>query len=200
MRLTNRTDDNRKFHPDGSNLAPYLYYLKKACSDDYKNIVDAVRMVTPFFDTFSLSPHRLNPDHIRLEWKERGCVSCFDATALSDGTLRFICLATLLLQPEPPCLILIDEPELGLHPYAIKLLSALLKSASEKSQIIVSTQSVTLVNQFEPSNILIADREGEQTLFRRPDKEKLGTWLEDYTLGELWEKNIIGGRPAWASR
>lgn len=119
---------------------------------------------------------------------------------MSDGTLRFICLATLLLQPDPPCLILIDEPELGLHPYAIKLFSALLKSASEKSQIIISTQSAALVSQFKPSEILIADREGPQTIFRRPDEETVNSWLEDYTLGELWEKNIIGGRPAWVSR
>jgi predicted ATPase len=197
MRLTARIDDNRTLHPDGSNLAAYLYYLKEVCSDDYKNIADAVRMASPFFDTFSLSPHRLNPNHIRLEWKERGSRSVFDAGALSDGILRFICLATLLLQPAPPSLILIDEPELGLHPYAIKLLSALLKSASEKSQIIISTQSVTLVSQFGLPDILIAEREGNRTVFRRPDQEKLGSWLEDYTPGELWEKNIIGGRPVW---
>ncbi len=200
MKLTNRTDDNIRLHPDASNLAAYLYYLKKACPSHYQNIVDAVRMVAPFFDTFSLVPYRLNPEHIRLAWKEKGCASNFNASALSDGTLRFVCLATLLLQPELPSVILIDEPELGLHPYAIKLLSALLKSASEKSQVIISTQSVTLVNQFDPSDILIADREGAQTVFKRPDKEKLASWLEDYSLGELWEKNVIGGRPAWVPK
>ncbi|MCP4352855.1 MAG: AAA family ATPase [Desulfobacterales bacterium] len=197
VKLTNRIDDNRKLHPDASNLAAYLYYLKEVHSGCYQNIVDAVRMAAPFFDTFSLSPYRLNPNHIKLEWKEKGCASYFDGAALSDGTLRFISLATLLLQPELPSIILIDEPELGLHPYAIKLLSAFLKSASEKSQVIVCTQSVTLVNQFAPSDIVIAGREEGETVFNRPDEEKLSSWLEDYSLGELWEKNVIGGRPVW---
>ncbi len=199
VKLTNRIDDNTRLHPDASNLAAYLYYLKEVHSGCYQNIVDGVRMAAPFFDTFLLSPYRLNPNLIKLEWKEKGCASYFDATALSDGTLRFICLATLLLQPELPSIILIDEPELGLHPYAIKLLSAFLKSASEKSQVIVSTQSVTLVNQFAPSDVVIAEREGGVTVFKRVDEEKLSSWLEDYSLGELWEKNVIGGRPVWDS-
>ena len=113
----------------------------------------------------------------------------------SDGTLRFICLATLLLQPELPSTILLDEPELGLHPYAIHLFTDLLKTAASKTQVLVATQSVTLVDQFDPEDLLIVDRVAGASEFRRPSAEDLSAWLEDYTLGELWQKNVFGGRP-----
>jgi predicted ATPase len=104
-------------------------------------------------------------------------------------------LTTLLLQPSLPSLVIIDEPELGLHPYAINLLADMLHSASTKAQVIVSTQSVPLVNQFMPEDVIVVDREGDQSEFRRLNVEKPVEWLEDYSLGELWEKNVIGGRP-----
>ncbi len=119
----------------------------------------------------------------------------FNAHALSDGTLRFICLATLLLQPELPSTILLDEPELGLHPYAIAVLADLLRSAATRTQVIVSTQSVTLVNQFDPEDMLMVDRAEGASVFRRLSHEEIDTWLDDYSLGELWEKNVLGGRP-----
>ncbi len=106
-----------------------------------------------------------------------------------------MCLATLLLQPELPNIILLDEPELGLHPHAIQILAGLLRKASKKSQVIVATQSVTLLNQFEPENIFVVDREDEQTVFKHLKEEDIQTWLDDYALGELWEKNIFGGNP-----
>jgi predicted ATPase len=114
---------------------------------------------------------------------------------LSDGSIRFICLVTALLQPDPPSTIIIDEPELGLHPYAITLLASLLRSASTRMQVIVSTQSVPLVDEFSVDDLIIVEREQGDTVFKRLDEEELQTWLEDYTLGELWEKNILGGRP-----
>ncbi len=188
-------DDNAVFKPDASNLAAYLYLLQERYSDYYQRIVKNIRLVAPFFDDFILRPSRLNPDKIRLEWRERGSDKYFDANTLSDGTLRFICLATLLLQPELPSVILIDEPELGLHPYAITQLAGLLRSASTKTQVIVSTQSVPLINQFEPENILVVDRIEGQTTIMRLNSDKLDMWLDEYGLGELWEKNILGGRP-----
>ncbi len=187
--------DNVALRPDAGNLAAFLYRLRETQRETYRNIVDAVRMVAPFFDDFDLRPDRLNPEKIRLEWRERGSDSYFNAAALSDGTLRFISLATLLLQHELPTTVLLDEPELGLHPYAITMLAELLGSASERTQVVVSTQSVTLVNQLSPEDVIVVDRpEGEST-FRRLSSDEIASWLSDYSLGELWEKNVLGGRP-----
>lgn len=187
--------DNKFFRPDGGNLAAFLHFLREKHPDCYTNIVDAVKMAAPFFGGFDLSASRLNENRIALEWREKGCEAYFGPESLSDGTLRFICLTTLLLQPKPPSLIIIDEPELGLHPSAIGVVAALLSSASVKSQVIACTQSVTLVNQLEPNDVVVIDREEGQSVFRRLSTQDTSEWLEDYGLGDLWEKNIIGGRP-----
>jgi predicted ATPase len=188
-------EDNRFLRPDASNLAAFLYYLQQQKPDHFRNIEDTVRQIAPFFERFTLEPSRLRPDTIRLEWKEVGSDAYFNATSLSDGTLRFICLATLLLQPELPALVLLDEPELGLHPAAITLLADLLTSAATQTQVLVATQSVTLVNQFEPEQVWTVDREDGQSVFRHLSKQDMGAWLDDYALGELWEKNVLGARP-----
>ena len=145
-----------------------------------------------------LAPNTINPEYIILNWREQDIDPdiIFGPNQLSDGTLRLMALITLLLQPQPPELIIIDEPELGLHPYAILVLTALLKSVSRQTQIIVSTQSVTLVDQLEPEHIVVVDRVDDQSVFRRLNEQDLGSWLEDYSLGELWEKNVLGGRPS----
>jgi len=157
-----------------------------------------VQRVAPFFDDFVLEPQRLNPTKIRLEWRHKGSDQYFDASSLSDGTLRFIALATLFLQPQQyrPSVILVDEPELGLHPYAITLLAALIKQAARTTQVIVSTQSSLLLDHFTPEDVLVADRVNGGTQFMRPDPERLQKWLKEYSLGQLWEKNELGGRPS----
>ena len=188
-------NDNWMLRPDASNLAAFLYFLKLRYPQHYQNIVDTVRLAAPFFDDFNLRPNPLNQEFILLEWKEKDSDDYFNAHYFSDGTLRFICLATLLLQPNLPPLILIDEPELGLHPYAITLLSGLLRSAATKTQVIVATQSVTLVNQLEPQEVIVVDKHEKQSVFRHLDKEDMSGWLEEYGLGDLWEKNIFGGTP-----
>ena len=116
----------------------------------------------------------------------------------ADGLLRFIALSTLLLQPpdELPPLVVIDEPELGLHPYAVQVLAALLRKASHHTQVLVATQSVTLVDQFEPADIVVVEREDGVSTLKRLNAEDLKGWMEEYSLGELWEKNIFGGRPS----
>ncbi|MCU0499353.1 MAG: AAA family ATPase [Anaerolineae bacterium] len=187
--------DNRFLRPDASNLAAYLYFLRERHHAYYTNIVDTIRLVAPFFRDFELDSNRLYESQIRLEWSEFGNPIPFDASALSDGTLRFICLAVLLMQPELPSAVIIDEPELGLHPYALVLLASLLKSAATRTQVIVSTQSVPLVNQFDPEQVIVVDREEGASIFKRLSSENLEDWLEDYGVGELWEKNLIGGRP-----
>ncbi len=190
-------NDNAYLKPDASNLAAYLYLLKQKHGGNYNSIVDTIRMAAPFFDDFQLRPSPLNENNVQLEWKHRNSDAHFGAGALSDGTLRFMCLATLLLQPKDnlPKTILLDEPELGLHPYAITLLASMLRSAAVETQVLVSTQSVTLVNQFKPEDIVVVDRNNGESVFRRLAESEIQTWLDEYGMGDLWEKNLVGGRP-----
>ncbi len=198
MKSTADLNDNRYLRPDGSNLSAFLYFLREKHEESYSLIRRAVQRVAPFFDDFHLRPQMLNSDKIRLEWRHKGTEAYFSSSALSDGTLRFIGLATLFLQPESlrPSVILVDEPELGLHPYAITLLASLVKQASIKTQIILSTQSPLLLDHFQPEDVLVADRVDGSTQLTRLDSARLETWLERYSLGQLWEKNELGGRPA----
>lgn len=197
MKQTCDVNDNTYLRPDGSNLAAFLYYLHERHIESYELIRKSVKRVAPFFDDFQLAPQKLNPGKIRLEWKHAGTEDYFDASALSDGTLRFIALATLFLQPTAyrPSMILVDEPELGLHPYAITMLASLVKQSSVTTQVILSTQSPFLLDHFDPADVLVADRVDGGTHLSRLDVEKLGDWMQDYSLGQLWEKNEIGGRP-----
>lgn len=188
-------DDNRSLRSDAANLAAFLYWIQQIHPTNYRRIVEHIRAVAPFFEDFTLAPSRHNPGKIKLEWKQRGSDAYFDAYSLSDGTLRFICLCVLLLQPEPPALIILDEPELGLHPAAIHLLAEMVEAASRQGQVLLATQSVTLLDHFDPAAVIVAEHDGRQSTFRRLSPEDLSQWLEDFSLGELWEKNVIGGRP-----
>lgn len=198
MRKTSDLNDNRFLRTNGSNLPSFLYFLRMRHENEYNMIRRTVQLVAPFFEDFLLHPMALNEDKIRLEWLHKGTDAYFDVASFSDGTLRFIALATLLLQPEflRPSAILLDEPELGLHPYAITLLTSLVKQASVKTQVILATQSSLLLDHFQPQDVIVADRVDGKTQFSRLDAENLGSWLMDYSLGQLWEKNEIGGRPA----
>ena len=197
MKRTGDINDNRLFRSNGENIAAFLYYLKAKYRDCYQRIRDSVQLVAPFFGDFILNPQALNEDKIRLEWRHTNSDAYFDASAFSSGTLRFIALATLLLQPEHlrSSVILMDEPELGLHPYAISMLASLIKQASTDSQIIVATQSPLLLDHFEPEDVLVAERSNGKTNFTSLESPKLESWLEDFSLGQLWEKNEFGGRP-----
>jgi predicted ATPase len=188
-------EDNRFLRPQAENLAAFLYLLQEQKPQHFSLIQDTIRQIAPFFGKFQLAPSRLSPSKIRLEWQERGSDAYFNASSLSDGTLRFICLSVLLLQPDLPSLVLLDEPELGLHPAAITLLANMLSSAAKRAQVIVATQSVTLVNQFTPEEVWTVDREEGQSVFRQLNSADRSDWLENYALGELWEKNLLGARP-----
>ena len=190
--------DNRFLREDGSNLASFLYLLRERHKDSYRLIRNTIHQVAPFFDDLALEPVELNLDTIRLEWRHKNSGAYFDASSLSDGTLRFMALATLLLQPVEfrPEIVLLDEPELGLHPFAITILASMLRFASRETQIVLATQSPTLLDHFEPEDVLVAERVEGQTRLNRLDAEKLQVWLEEYSLGQLWEKNELGGRPA----
>jgi predicted ATPase len=198
VKTTGNLDDNRFLRGDASNLASYLHFLSKEHVSEYQMIVKTVQRVAPFLHDFHLEPLRRNPETIKLEWIHKSSEDYFDASALSDGTLRFLCLATLFLQPTiyRPSVILVDEPELGLHPYAITMLASLIKAAAAKTQIIISTQSALLLDHFEPEDVLVADLEGGSTTIKRLNSGELAVWLEEYSLGQLWEKNQLGGRPA----
>jgi len=190
-------DDAKYLRTDASNIAAYLYRMKEENPDSYSQIRKVVQVAIPFFDDFVLEPRTINGDDqdIRLLWRQKNSDYPLWPTQLSDGSIRFICLATALLQPNPPSTIIIDEPELGLHPYAITLLGSLIRSASKRMQVIISTQSVPLLNEFEIEDLIIVEREADVSVFKRLDKKTFSDWLEDYTVGELWEKNILGGRP-----
>jgi predicted ATPase len=194
------TADNLTLRSDAGNLAAILFAMRD--SDDpadaaaYRRIIGAIRQVAPFFREFVLQPER--SDRIRLRWREQGTDVVFSADQMSDGTLRFVCLATLLLSPRLPKLVILDEPELGQHPYAIVQLADLLRQASTRAQVLFATQSVTLMNQFELDDLVVVERADGGTTLYRPDAGKLADWLAEYTLGELWEKNLIGGRPGSA--
>ena len=198
MTKISKLHDNRFLQEEGSNLASFLYLLHNRYESSYRIIRNTIRLVAPFFGDFILRPLELNSETIQLQWQHRDSNEPFDAPSLSDGTLRFMALTTLLLQPANlrPEIIILDEPELGLHPYAIAILAAMLRSASNETQIILATQSPILLDHFEPDDVLIADRVERQTRIRRLELEALAEWLEDYSLGQLWEKNHFGGRPA----
>lgn len=184
--------------PDASNIAAYLLYLSQHAPQAYAMIRDTVRQTAPFFDDFFLRPlPKGQSETVRLEWKQRGSDFPFQPYQLSDGTIRFICLTTALLQPNPPSTIVIDEPELGLHPYALSLLAAMMQSASTRMQLIVSTQSPTLLDHFAPEEIIVVNRRQGQSVFERLNAERLKEWLDEYTLGELWQKNVVEGGPAY---
>ncbi|MBF0284836.1 MAG: AAA family ATPase [Magnetococcales bacterium] len=191
--------DTLRFKPDGSNLMAWLLHLRKKQPSQayYQMIVENIRRVAPFFGDF-VQREEYPGDTVQLEWTERGHPDTpLKGHLLSDGTLRFMCLSTLLLQPPYylPSIVIIDEPELGLHPSAITLLAEMFKQVAETQQLIISTQSVELINALEPEDVIVVDREGDESQFRRLDREKLAAWLEEYALGDIWKMNIFGGRP-----
>jgi predicted ATPase len=190
-------NQNGYLYPDGSNLPAFLYRIMLENPASYERIRDVIRLAAPFFTDFQLRPNPLASGMIQLEWRQKDSDYPFLASHLSDGTLRFMCLATALLQPSPPATMLFDEPELGLHPYALTVLANLLEVATRRTseQVIVSTQSAQLVNEFEPEDVIVAERTQGESVFRRLDTARLSGWLEDYTLGELWQKNVFGGGP-----
>ncbi|NOQ36141.1 MAG: AAA family ATPase [Methylococcaceae bacterium] len=196
MRRFHDVGHHEALFTDAANIAPFLYNLNKNHPDDYQAIIETIRLVIPFFDDFILVPN--HDENIRLNWRQKGLNDYTMRPAqLSDGAIRFICLAAALLQPNPPSTILIDEPELGMHPYAIEILAELFQAASTRMQVIVSTQSPALVDCFNPEDIIVVNRKQGASDFKRLDKNELSNWLEEYSLGELWRKNVISGCPRY---
>lgn len=198
VKRTGYLHDYKYLRPDASNLAAYLFQLREFHPAVYNEILKTVRLVIPFFNDFILEPKMIKPGEytIQLLWRQHDSDYPFLPSQLSDGSLRFICLLTALKQPDPPATIFIDEPELGLHPYAITLLGSLMHQASERMQIVTATHSVSLVNQFSINDLIVVERKDGASIYKRLNTQEFELWLKDYSVGELWEKNVLGGRLA----
>ncbi len=209
MRRSRIIEDHHKLREDAANIAPFLLSLKTKKVDErtlsvskskyeyynnYKRIIEAIRLVIPFFDDFRLDVKKLGEsEKVRLSWNQIGSDFPMQPYHLSDGSIRFICLITALLQPHPPSTIIIDEPELGLHPEAIMILAELIQAAAKRTQVIVATQSPLLIDQFNIEDIIVVNRENEASTFKRLKEKDFSVWLENYSVGELWTKNVIDG-------
>lgn len=194
MRHAEIVQDNKYLRPDGSNVAPYLLGLKKSKPNVFNEIIDAIRLVNLFFDDFELTPESYGEKKkVNLAWRQKGSDFPMQPYHFSDGSIRFICLATALLQPEPPATIIIDEPELGLHPSAISILAELIQNAAKRTLLIVATQSPTLIDNFAVENVIVVNRKKDESTFLRLLEKDFNVWLENYSVGELWTKNVISG-------
>jgi len=198
MRKYEIIQDNKALRIDAANIGAFLLKLKENYKTEYKAIINAIRLVTPFFDDFILEPRNSGAkEEVNISWLQKGSDYPMQPYHLSDGSIRFICLATALLQPDPPSAIIIDEPELGLHPAAISILAELIQQSAQRTQVIVATQSPALIDQFAIEDIIVVNRKEGASTFERLNEESFSQWLESYSVGELWTKNIIPGGPCY---
>ncbi len=193
-------NDYKYLRSDAGNLAAFLKMLKGHYTQYYERIVRHIQHVMSQFVDFDLDSLPDTENYLRLNWNDTyGTDYLFDPGQISDGSLRFIALTTLLLQPPEllPKFIVLDEPELGLHPVAITELAGMIHSASKNAQILLATQSTRLVDEFELENLLVLewDKEKHCSVVKELNAEHLTDWLKRYSLSELWEKNVLGGQP-----
>ena len=183
-------NDTYFLYEKGDNLAAFLYDIQQKHPIVYNRIIKVIQSIAPYFSDFYFQPN--TEGYLRLLWQDKYSSTVYGATDLSDGTIRFMALTTLFMQPNLPQTIIIDEPELGLHPFALSKLAGMIKSAASKgSQVIVATQSTDLLSYFEPDDIIAVDQRDGASVFNRLKQEDLDVWLTDYSLGELWKRNII---------
>lgn len=198
MRHYEIIQDNKVLRFDASNIAPYLLRLSNDHADVYHEILDSLRLVMPFFEAFNLDVVAFGEKRkVNLSWRQKGSDYPMQPYHFSDGSIRFICLATALLQPNPPSTIIIDEPELGLHPSAISILAELIQDAARRTQIIVATQSPNLIDYFNLEDVIVVNRKDGASTFERLHEKDFNVWLETYSVGELWSKNVISGGPVY---
>jgi predicted ATPase len=198
MRRSEIIDDCKLLRGDASNIAPFLLNMRINHQQSYTNIINTIRLVMPFFDDLLLDVQTFGEaEKTKLSWMQKGSDYPMQPYHFSDGSIRFICLATALLQPNPPSTIIIDEPELGLHPAAIVILAELIQQAAQRTQVIIATQSPALIDQFTIDDIIVVNRKGGASDFKRLDPNDFSEWLKDYSVGELWHKNVIAGGPVY---
>lgn len=187
-------DESGYMRADGGNLPAILYRLEQEDRRRYDVICRHIRRVLPGFDRFEIEEQY---GKVALRWRSKHSDKTYGAHLTSDGSLRFFALATLLNLPAEmlPGVLLLDEPELGLHPKAVALVGDMILALAESRQIIVATQSPLLVDAFELDQVFVLELEDGRTVLSPRETHQLREWLEDYTLGELWQKNLLGGRP-----
>ena len=188
-------EDNNSLLSHGGNLAAVLLRLEREDIRRYELICQHISRVLPVFDRFQIEE---SYGKVLLRWKAKGTDKTFGAHLTSDGSLRFFALVTLLNLPSEmlPDVLLLDEPELGLHPAAIALVGGMIKSLAEERQVIVATQSPLLVDEFGLNEIFVLELQDGCTEFRKLSPDDYQVWLDDnFTSGELWQKNLLGGRP-----
>ena len=197
-------DNEYYLEENAANIASFLYDLKidrdENSQQSYEQIICAIQSVAPFFHDFYLEPAgRQGDQNVLLRWMHTNHHSPFSAKVLSDGTARFVCLAALLLQPESrrPSTIILDEPELGLHTAALCVLADIIRSISKETQVICSTQSAVFANFFSPEDFIVTELKDGVSVFGRLEREQVERWLDEYGMGDIWSKNLIGGRPEW---
>lgn len=188
--LSNIETDIYRLYDKGENIAAFLYNIRENEPLSYHLIVRTIQSIAPYFKDFVLKPNEQGL--LRLQWQDKYSSAVYRVNDLSDGTIRFIALTVLFMQPKLPQTIILDEPELGLHPAAIAKFAGMIKSASAKEcQVIIATQSADLISHFEAEDIVTVDQRGGESLFYRLDSEKLKGWIKDYTIDDLWKRSII---------
>ncbi|MYH02094.1 MAG: AAA family ATPase [Nitrospira sp. SB0675_bin_23] len=198
MRHSEIIQDNKSLRFDASNIAPFLLRLKNEDEETYEEILQSCRLVIPYFDDFLLDVESSGQKKtVTLSWRAKGSDYPMQPYHFSDGSIRFICLTTALLQPDPPSSLMIDEPELGLHPAAISILAELIQNASKRTQLIVATQSPALIDNFSVEDVVVVSRKDGASTFERLHEKDYRAWLEGYSVGELWSKDVIAGGPVY---
>ncbi len=184
-------NDNRWLKEDGANLAPFLHRLKLNEPEYYQRIVETVQHVFPEFYDFVLEP---DYGHLTLQWLENDIDELFSVLQASDGFLRIVAILTVLLQPENdlPDTLILDDPELGLNPLAIGVVGDLIIDVASHTQVILATQSMALVDCFSPEDIVIVERTGRSSEFRRLNPAELEDWNSDYSLSEILHNHVFG--------
>ena len=189
-------NDSYILYERGENLASFLFNIQQKNKLVYNRIINIIQSIAPFFSDFYFQPNQ--EGYIRLQWQDKYSSTIYGITDLSDGTMRFIALSTLFLQPNLPSSIIIDEPELGLHPFAISKLAGMIQSIAARGvQVIAATQSSDLINHFVATDIITVDQRNGESIFNRLNADDLSTWLDEYSIGDLWQRNIVqGGQPS----
>ena len=188
-------EDNDKLRTHGGNLAAVLHRLEREDNRRFELVCRHISRILPAFDRFQIDE---SYGKVMLRWKARGTEKTFGAHLTSDGSLRSFALVTLLNLPREmlPDVLFLDEPELGLHPVAVALIGDMIKALSRDVQIFVATQSPLLVDVFDLDEIFVSELHDGRTAFRRLEAGDYRTWLDErFTPGELWQKNLLGGRP-----
>lgn len=214
IRKPQATSDRLWLRSDFSNLSPMIGFHSVSGAPEHARLVELTKRVCPSFDGFRFVSIE-DGARLRFEWEHKTRDFPMHNSQLSGGTLRFIAMAWALIHPgyrslqdmefgeqgivvkhfatARPDIIVLDEPELGLHPHALELLASLIKSVATERQVIIATQSVDLLNQFSPEEVIVMDSDGAQSTAHRLDPKALEDWLKEYSLGDLWWKNVFGG-------